>query len=217
MSSTDGPSEKRARHLMNLRALGITNIELMQAIERTPRENFVAPQWQNDLYTNRSLPIECGQDMTSATQVARTLHALNIEPPMRVLEIGTGTGYQTAILAQLSRQVVTVERYATLLDGAKQQLEHLGIGNVEYMLADGQEGVPRLGPYDCIVLNYSLPEIPRIFLEQMTMGARIIGAVGPADGRQSLTMMTKIGSRFEPVTLFDVMVAPAISGVAKAL
>lgn len=210
-------AERRARHLMAVRALGITDLALFKAIESTPRESFVASQWHGQLYSSRSVPMACGQDMTSPMLVAQTVHFLSSDPASRVLELGTGSGYQTAILSKLARQVVTVERFATLLDQAKTQHERLELGNVEHVLADGREGLPNLGPYDRIIVNFALPEPPRVFLEQMTVGARLIAPIGSSASKQVLTAFEKIGSRFEARPLMDVSFAPPMAGVAKAL
>ncbi|MEO0635965.1 MAG: methyltransferase domain-containing protein [Pseudomonadota bacterium] len=210
-------AERRARHLMTVRALGITDLALFKAIEATARENFAAPQWHGDLYSGRSIPLTCGQDMTSAVTVAQAVHALGFDPAFRVLELGTGSGYQTAILSQLARQVVTVERFATLLDSAKAQHERMSLVNIEHVLADGRDGVARLGPYDRILVNFALAEPPRSFLEQMSVGARLIAPIGGASGRQMLTSFDKIGSRFEARSLFEVSFGLHMTGVARAL
>ncbi|MEO0498403.1 MAG: protein-L-isoaspartate(D-aspartate) O-methyltransferase [Pseudomonadota bacterium] len=210
-------AERRARHLMAVRALGITDLALFKAIEATPRDSFVAPQWHGQLYSARSVPMACGQDMTSPLLVAQTVHFLSSDSSSRVLELGTGSGYQTAILARLARQVVTVERYATLVDQAKLQHERLGLSNIEHSLADGRDGLPSYGPYDRIIVNFALPEPPRVFLEQMTVGARLVAPIGSDASRQILTAFDKIGSRFEARQLAEVSFAPPIAGVAKAL
>ena len=122
------------------------------------------------------------------------------------------------MLAQLARQVVTIERFATLLDGAKEQLDYLGLSqSVVFLLADGVDGHAPHAPYDRIISNFSFKEPPRLFVDQLSTGGRGLATIEQGRTRQMLTAFTKIGSRFEPEPLFEVLMAPPKTGVATAI
>ncbi len=213
------PVDKReavASLLLRLRTAGIIDKQLFKAFESVPRQNFVPIIYLDQSYDTGAFPIECGQIMTSADQVARTLLALEVGPKDRVLEIGTGSGYQTALLSHLAGKVTSLDRYRTLVDKARTRLETLKIGNVLVTHADGRDGLPN-SLFDRILINGAVQEQPRVLIDQVASNGIIIAPVGPDDGIQKMTKMTKVGSRFHVDELFEVRMQPLMKGVSKAI
>lgn len=213
------PTDRReavASLLLRLRTAGIMEPRLFAAFEAVPRQNFVPIIHLDESYARGSFPIECGQTMTAADQVARTLLALEVGEKHRVLEVGTGSGYQTALLCQLGDRVTTLERFRTLADKARTRLENLKISNVVITHADGRNGVPG-ALFDRIVVNGSMEEAPRHLIDQLASNGLLIAPVGPPDDEQMLTLMTKIGSRFQVEKLFPVRMQPLAEGVSRAI
>ncbi len=201
--------------LLRLRAMGLSHA-LMTALEKVPRQNFVPPMHQLESYEKGALPIECGQTMTTADQVAASLAALEVENAHRVLEIGTGSGYQAALLGMLATKVTTLERFRTLVDKAAMRVKNLEITNVITELADGRNGMPGQ-VFDRIIVNCSHHEPPRFYLEQLASHGLLIAPIGPGDGEQMLRKYVKIGSRFEPEDLFPVRMQPFIPGLSETI
>lgn len=207
--------EAIAGMLLRLRAMGLPH-RLMKAFEAVPRQNFVPVMHLDESYARGRLPIECGQTMTGPDQVARTLQELDVRETDRVLEIGTGTGYQAALLGTLAAKVISLERFRTLVDKAKLRLSALDIVNVEVRLADGRDGLPGQ-TFDRIVVNCACPELPRHFTDQLAPEGILIAPVGPGDGIQVMRKFTKAGSRLETADLFEVRMQPFIEGVSEAI
>ena len=201
--------------LLRLRAMGLPH-RLMSAFEAVPRQNFVPVMFLDESYGRGQLPIECGQTMPSADHVARLLMALAVGNTHRVLELGTGSGYQAALLGRLGAKVSGLERYRTLVDKARQRLESLEIDNVRIELADGRNGTPNK-IYDRILINFALPQVPDFLDEQLSAGGVAILPVGPGDGQQVMTRVTKNPSGIETTELFPVRMQPPMSGVSKAI
>lgn len=213
------PTNKReavAGLLLRLRQAGIMEQRLFRAFEAIPRQNFVPIIFLDDCYARGAFPIECGQIMTSADQVARTLLALEVTARDRVLEVGTGSGYQAALLSHLGLKVTTLDRYRTLVEKAKMRLDTLKITNVLVSHADGREGLPN-SLFDRIIINGAIREIPKHMIDQVASNGIIIAPIGQGDGVQKMTKMTKIGSRFQVEELFDVRLQPLKAGLAKAI
>ncbi len=204
-----------ASMLLRLRAIGLDH-RLMEALEQVPRQNFVPVMHLFESYERGQLPIECGQTMTSADQVARTLQELDVHENHRVLEIGTGSGYQAALLSILADRVTSLERFRTLADKAMIRLATLELTNIQVMLVDGRSGLPGQ-IFDRIVVNCAFAEPPREFIDQLSSGGVMLAPVGPAAERQKLTRFHKVGSRFEARELFDVRMQPFMSGVSLAI
>ncbi|MCB1430708.1 MAG: methyltransferase domain-containing protein [Nitratireductor sp.] len=201
--------------LLRLRAIGLP-LELMKAFEAVPRQNFVPVLHLDESYGTGQLPIECGQTMPSPDQLAHTLRELDIEKNHRVLEIGTGTGYQAALLGQLASKVTSLERYRTLVEKAVLRISTLGYENITVTLADGMQGQPDQ-LFDRIIANCAYAELPRFFLDQLTSGGIVIAPVGPVNERQKLMKLVKVGSRFEASSLFEVRMQPFATGVSQAI
>lgn len=190
--------------------------ELMAAFEAVPRQNFVPVMYLDESYGRGQLPIECGQIMPSADHVARLLQALAVEKKHRVLEIGTGSGYQAALLGHLATKVTSLERFRTLADKAKQRIATLGIDNVTVELADGARG--RKGQvFDRIVANLSFAKVPDFVSDQLASGGLAILPIGPSGGQQTLTRLTKKKSGLDAQELSPVRMQPPLRGVSKAI
>lgn len=206
-----------AAFLLRLRGKGTVPKALIAAFEATPRRAFLGPQFHALAWSDRMLPIGCGEAVEGVDLQAAVLAALAVEPSNRVLEIGTGTGYTAALLGRLSARVVTVDRYRTLVDQARQRFEALGISNVFARQADGSLGLPNEGPFDRIVAWTAFEGLPRFLLDQLSSGGTVIAPIGPAEGEQELAKLTKVGSRFEREDIGTVRLQPVVAGLARAL
>ena len=215
MNDTD--REALAQFLLRLRSEGITDHRLLSAFETVPRRNFVPVIHISEAYAPGQMPIECGQSMTAVSRVAQVISALEIDPGHRLLELGTGTGYQTALLSKLAKKVISIERYRTLKEKAELRLKQLSIENAILKLADGAEGSPEFGVNDRIIANFSFPDIPRDFVDNLTANGVMIAAIGPANEQQMMKRITKIGARFQIDDLFPVRMHPAVRGISKAI
>jgi len=161
-----------------LAARGITHPRVLEAMRRVPRHLFVPPERVYDAYSDHALPIGEGQTISQPYMVALMTQLLDPAPSHRVLEIGTGSGYQAAILAELANEVVTVEREESLSHRAREVLESLGYRNITFVVGDGTEGYPPLAPYDGIIVTAGAPFIPQPLVEQLAPGGRLVIPVG---------------------------------------
>src|SRR6516165_3674187 len=139
--------------LLTLRRRGIADKAVLRAMDEVPRERFVDPNFMRSAYADQALPIECGQTISQPYVVAYMTERLSVRPHHRVLEIGTGSGYQAAVLCRLAREVVTIERFRTLADGARGRIETLGYRNVEVRVGDGLAGAPDRAPFDRVIIT----------------------------------------------------------------
>lgn len=209
--------EALAEFLLRLRSNGITEHRLLTAFEDVPRRNFVPVIHVTEAYARGQMPIECGQSMTSVGMVAKILSALEIDSTHRVLELGTGTGYQSALMGRLASKVISVERYRTLHDKAKDRLAQLKFDNVFLKLLDGSVAAAEMGTNDRIVSNFAFPDVPKAFIDNLAANGVMIVPIGEPDGLQMLKKLTKIGARFHSVDLFPVRTQPFIPGLSKAI
>ena len=209
--------EALAEFLLRLRSNGITDHRLLTAFEDVPRRNFVPVIHVTEAYARGQMPIECGQSMTAVSMVAKVLSALEVDATHRVLELGTGTGYQAALLGRLATKVVSVERFRTLHDKAKDRLAQLKIENVFVKLLDGSNAATELGLSDRIVSNFAFPEIPKPFIENLASNGVMIAPIGQPGEIQVMKRLTKVGSRFHAEDLFPVRTQPFIKGISKAI
>lgn len=167
-----------------LRIRGIEDERVLDAMSRVPRHEFTAGRYREQAYEDYPLPIGEGQTISQPYIVALMLEALALTPADRVLEVGTGSGYVTALLAEIAAQVVSVERYAVLADDAASLLARLGYTNVKVIVGDGSQGFPANAPYDAIIVSAAAPEVPRALLTQLAEGGRMIIPVGSYDSQQ---------------------------------
>jgi protein-L-isoaspartate(D-aspartate) O-methyltransferase len=167
-----------------LRARGIADERVLDAMRRVPRHAFAPQRYRDQAYEDHPLPIGEGQTISQPYIVARMLEALAIKPTHKVLEVGTGSGYLTALLAELAAQVVSVERHAALADAASELLSRLGYTNVRVIVGDGSQGVAEAAPYEAIIVSAAAAEVPPALLEQLAEGGRMIIPVGAEDSQQ---------------------------------
>jgi protein-L-isoaspartate(D-aspartate) O-methyltransferase len=167
-----------------LRARGVMDERVLDAMSRVPRHEFAPERYRDQAYEDHPLPIGEGQTISQPYIVAVMLEALALSPAERVLEVGTGSGYVTALLAELAAQVFSVERHATLADAARELLADLGYTNVKVIVGDGSQGFEPCVPYDAIIVSAAAPDLPRALLSQLAEGGRMIIPVGTADAQQ---------------------------------
>lgn len=175
------------RHQMvdsQLRARGISDERVLAAMERVPRHEFASPRYRDQAYEDHPLPIGEGQTISQPYIVALMLEALELTPTDRVLEIGTGSGYVTALLAELTAQVISVERHASLADSARALLATLGYSNIKIATGDGTRGFPDAAAFDAIIVSAAASEIPPALVAQLAEGGRMIIPVGADDSQQ---------------------------------
>jgi len=196
--------------LEQLRQQGIHDEKLLHAIEAVPRERFVDEAFQHKAYENTALPIGSGQTISQPYTVARMTELLRLKPSSRVLEIGTGSGYQTAILAHLVEHVFSVERIKGLQWQAKRRLKQLDLHNVSTRHGDGWLGWPSRGPFDAIIVTAAPPEIPQDLLQQLDDGGVMILPVG--EENQTLQRITRRGDEFAAETIEAVRFVPLVTG-----
>jgi protein-L-isoaspartate(D-aspartate) O-methyltransferase len=177
-----------------LRARGISEERVLDAMLRVPRHEFAPERYRDQAYEDHPLPIGEGQTISQPYIVARMLEALALSPSDRVLEVGTGSGYLTALLAELAAQVVSVERHAALADAARELLACMGYKNVGVIVGDGSQGYTEGAPYNAIIVSAAAAEVPRALLEQLAEGGRMIIPVGSADSQQ-LQLIRKVGGQ----------------------
>ncbi|AVF37098.1 MULTISPECIES: protein-L-isoaspartate(D-aspartate) O-methyltransferase [Rahnella] len=196
--------------LEQLRQQGIHDEKLLHAIESVPRERFVDEAFQHKAYENTALPIGSGQTISQPYTVARMTELLRLKPTSRVLEIGTGSGYQTAILAHLVEHVFSVERIKGLQWQAKRRLKQLDLHNVSTRHGDGWQGWPSRGPFDAIIVTAAPPEIPQDLLQQLDEGGVMVLPVG--EENQTLQRVTRRGDEFVAETVEAVRFVPLVKG-----
>jgi protein-L-isoaspartate(D-aspartate) O-methyltransferase len=216
MPTSQNPPEKM-RFQLNLRRRGISDQTVLRAMEEIPRDIFVAAADRADAYRDSALGIACGQTISQPFVVAYMTEQLQPQKHHRVLEIGTGSGYQAAILSRLCREVVTIERYRTLADSARLRLEKLGCENVEVMLGDGFDIPAGAGSFDRIMVTAAMEEIPEALTQRLEPGGVLIAPVGPHQGTQTLVRMIRTEGGMVRKDLVDVRFVPALRGIAREL
>ena len=202
---------------LTLRRRGISDQAVLRAMEDVPREVFVAEGDRRDAYRDSALGIACGQTISQPFVVAYMSEQLHVQKRHRVLEIGTGSGYQAAVLSQLAGRVVTVERFRALADSARKRLEKLQCSNVEVILADGLSLPAELGQFDRIMVTAAMVGIPQALLDRLDPEGVLIAPVGPHHGVQTLVRVVRTESGFERKELVDVRFVPALPGIAREL
>jgi protein-L-isoaspartate(D-aspartate) O-methyltransferase len=216
MPAIQNPPEKMVFQL-TLRRRGISDLSVLRAMEEIPRDIFVDTADRADAYRDSALGIACGQTISQPFVVAYMTERLQLEAHHRVLEIGTGSGYQAAILSRLCEQVLTIERYKTLADGARARLEKLHCDNVEVMLGDGFDIPEGAGSFDRIIVTAAMEQIPDSLTGRLKPGGILVAPVGPHHGVQTLIRMTRTDTGFERKELVDVRFVPALPGIAREL
>ncbi|MEO8669163.1 MAG: protein-L-isoaspartate(D-aspartate) O-methyltransferase [Bauldia sp.] len=214
-------SEKRGEEIMDLllrlRRAGITDQRLVAAIESVPRELFVPAESRGAAYAERALPIDCGQTISAPVIVGMMTAAIHPSDRDRVLEVGTGSGYQTAVLARLARRVFTIDRFRTLVAAAESRFKTLRHSNITTLVGDGTRGWPEQAPFDAIVVTAAGESVPEALLEQLRIGGTMVIPVGPEDGVQRLLKIVRTETGAEETVLADVRFVPLIPGKAAHL
>jgi protein-L-isoaspartate(D-aspartate) O-methyltransferase len=209
---------ERMEFQLALRRRGISDQAVLRAMEEVPRENFVGPSLVGSAYADQALPIECGQTISQPFVVAYMTEQLEVAPGHRVLEIGTGSGYQAAILSRLAREVVSIERYRTLADAANKRLNALGYTNVTVRVGDGMAGAPDLAPFDRIIVTAAAEDVPAALAAQLAAGGRMVLPVGPRHDAQYLVNLTKQpDGELTREELIAVRFVPLLPGQAREL
>lgn len=209
--------EAFAAFLMRQRAKGVSDPQLLAAFESTPRRGFIPAAYADAAFSERTVPIECGEVIEGLDLQAQVIAALGITESHRVLEVGTGSGYTAAIMARLALRVTTADRYRSLCESARARFEALRLANITVRHADASKGLNGEGPFDRIVVWASFDSMPRAFVDQLATNGLMICAIGPDDGEQALVKLTKIGSRFDREDMGKVRFQPLASTMAAAL
>ena len=202
---------EKARLIMTLRGMGVVEADVLSAMERVPRELFVPTALSQHAYENASLPIALEQTISQPYIVARMTAALELTGRERVLEIGTGSGYQAAILSFLCRRVYSIERLRPLLVEAENRFRKLRITNVTLKFGDGAKGWPEGAPFDRVILSCAPPEIPATLLNQLKTGGIMVAPEG-RDREQSLVVIRRTEEGFERRELLPVRFVPLVEG-----
>ena len=207
----------RMEFLLTLRRRGISDQSVLRAMDEVPRDRFVEASFAQSAYADQALPIACGQTISQPYVVAYMTEQLALRSHHRVLEVGTGSGYQAAVLSRLAREVVSVERYRTLADAARVRLKSLGYSNVEIVVGDGFAGVPGRAPYDRIIVTAAAETLPQTLLDQLTDDGIMILPLGSHEGSQHLIKLTKSQTGTRRENLIAVRFVPMLPGQAEEL
>jgi protein-L-isoaspartate(D-aspartate) O-methyltransferase len=209
--------DDRMRFLLTLRRRGIVDQAVLRAMDEVPREFFVETSFIRSAYADHALPIACGQTISQPYVVAYMTEQLGVHSHHRVLEVGTGSGYQAAVLSRLAREVVSIERYRTLADQARERLRLLGYDNIEVVIGDGFAGVPDRAPYDRIIVTAAAERLPEALLDQLADQGVMILPLGSQDGSQHLIKLTKSQTGTRRENLIPVRFVPMLPGQAQEL
>lgn len=217
MARAADDSVERMEFLLSLRRSGIMDANVLRAMDEVPRDRFVAPEHSAVAYADHALPIACGQTISQPYVVAYMTEQLGVKADHRVLEIGTGSGYQAAVLSRLAREVVSLERYRTLADAARKRLVTLGYKNVSVFAADGMLGAPDKAPFDRIMVTAAATEIPQALVDQLADGGVMVLPLGSHAEAQTIVKLTKSGGEIARETLLPVRFVPLLPGKAREL
>jgi protein-L-isoaspartate(D-aspartate) O-methyltransferase len=210
-----GLVQRKLRLLMELRRAGISDPRVLGAIEKTPREQFVPPSFADQAYENVALPIDDGQTISQPYVVALMTEALLVGDRHNVIEIGTGSGYQTAILARLGRRVFSIERHRELLRAAERRLGALRLRNIVCRFGDGTKGWPEQMPYDRVIVTAAAPEVPAILVDGLAPGGVLMVPVGADRRDQQLVRIRRNDDGFSTEDLGLVRFVPLVAGLPR--
>jgi protein-L-isoaspartate(D-aspartate) O-methyltransferase len=210
-------SVDRMEFLLSLRRRGISDAAVLRAIDAVPREKFVLPEFSDAAYADQAMPIACGQTISQPYVVAYMTEQLEVKREHRVLEVGTGSGYQAAILSQLAGEVITVERYRTLAETARKALAECGYDNITVVVGDGVEGVPEHAPYDRIIVTAAAESIPQKLVDELAEDGVMVLPLGEHDGPQRIVKLTRDKDGITQQDLIWVRFVPLLPGQAREL
>lgn len=198
----------RRRLVEQLQTAGVRDLAVLRAVDETPRHLFVPAAVRHRAYEDSALPLGNGQTISQPSTHARYLELLCLTGKERVLEIGTGTGYQTVLLSYLASQVFSVERVAQLIERARELIQQLEVGNISLLLGDGTLGWREFAPYDAILVSAASPDIPPAYVEQLADGGRMLIPIGATD--QRLHLITKTGDQLDDREVGSVRFVPLV-------
>ena len=208
-------AERKMQFLYALRSKGVTNAAVLTAMEKIDRAPFIRGYFAERAYEDMPLPIACGQTISQPSVVGLMTQALELRPRDTVLEVGTGSGYQAAVLSQIVRRVYTVDRHRRLVREAREVFDALGLTNVTAFTADGSFGLPDQAPFDRILVTAAAEDPPGPLLAQLKIGGIMVLPVGQSDAVQSLIRVRRHESRFEYDELRPVRFVPLVEGLAR--
>ncbi|MGU3493746.1 protein-L-isoaspartate(D-aspartate) O-methyltransferase [Xanthobacteraceae bacterium A53D] len=217
MTDSDAERAERAAFILALRRRGIRDVAVLRALELVPRALFVDPILRRHAYEDVALPVACGQTMSQPSLVATMTQALSLNAEHKVLEVGTGSGYQAAVLSHLASQVVTLDRYNALVAEAQVRFRVLGLRNVTVLLADGTQGLAERGPYDRIMVTAAGADLPPALMEQLKPGGILVAPMGDPRDVQMLRRFEKREAGLEATDIMPVRFVPLVPGVATTL
>ncbi|WP_374375093.1 protein-L-isoaspartate(D-aspartate) O-methyltransferase [Tabrizicola sp.] len=213
--TSDAAAERKMRFLFALRTRGVTDSRVLTAMEKIDRGLFVRGTFADRAYEDMPLPIACGQTISQPSVVGLMTQALQVNPRDTVLEVGTGSGYQAAILSQLARRVYTVDRYRRLVREAGELFRQLDLVNITTITADGSHGLPDQAPFDRILVTAAAEDPPGPLLEQLKPGGIMVVPVGQSDAVQALIKVTRTQSGFDYEELRPVRFVPLVEGIGS--
>lgn len=208
-------AERKMQFLFALRSKGVTDTRVLSAMEKIDRGLFVRGLFAERAYEDMPLPIACGQTISQPSVVGLMSQALDLSPRHKVLEVGTGSGYQAAVLSQLARRVYTVERHKTLVNEAKALFEALDYSNIIPILSDGSRGLPDQAPFDRIIVTAAAEDPPSPLLAQLKVGGKMVVPVGQSDTVQNLIRVTRTEDGYHYDDLRAVRFVPLVEGLGK--
>ncbi|MCT4559338.1 MAG: protein-L-isoaspartate(D-aspartate) O-methyltransferase [Pelagimonas sp.] len=208
-------AEAKMQFLFALRSKGVTDSKVLNAMERIDRGAFVQGYFADRAYEDMPLPIACGQTISQPSVVGLMTQALNVGPRDKVLEIGTGSGYQAAILSQLARRVYTVDRHRRLVREARAVFDQMELSNITAFTADGSHGLPDQAPFDRIILTAAAEDPPGPLLAQLKIGGIMVVPVGQSDAVQHLIRVTRTQTGLDYDELRPVRFVPLVEGLGK--
>ncbi|MBQ58726.1 protein-L-isoaspartate O-methyltransferase [bacterium] len=206
-------AELKMQFLFSLRSHGITNKRVLTAMEYVDRSNYISETFTDRAYEDIPLPIGCGQTISQPSIVAIMTQALDVQRRDKVLEIGTGSGYQAAILSQLARRVYTIDRHSQLIEAARNVFKAKDIANIISFTADGSHGLPEQAPFDRIILTAASDDPPSTLLAQLRVGGTMVLPVGQSDSIQTLVKIEKTKAGLEYHELRQVRFVPLLEGL----
>lgn len=215
--TADGPglAQKKLRLLMELRRAGIGDTRVLAAVEKTPRERFVPAAFEDRAYENLALPIGQGQTISQPYIVALMTEALKPEPQLKVVEIGTGSGYQTAVLARLCRRVFSIERHRDLSRAAERRFAELRLTNIVCRLGDGSKGWPEQLPYERVIVTAAATEVPAALADGLAPDGILIVPIGAGRQDQQLVRIRRAEHGFSTEELAPVRFVPLVAGISR--
>ena len=205
----------KMQFLFSLRKAGIVDKQVLDAMERVDRKNFVNGVFSEKAYEDTPLPIACGQTISQPTVVGLMTQALQVTSRDKVLEVGTGSGYQAAILSLLARRVYTIERHSLLVSNATKVFQKLNMSNITTILSDGGHGLEQQAPFDRIIVTAASDDPPASLLSQLKIGGIMIIPVGQSDNMQKLIKIAKTDGGYEYQDLQAVRFVPLVAGTEK--